>query len=93
MTKFDIEKLSKMAKFRLHEEEVENAEAIMEFLIADFDEIAKVDTKDTKPFVYAVNLPNRLRKDEVINTFDREILLQNAPDKSDGYFKVPKTVE
>ena len=34
-----------------------------------------------------------LRKDEVVNTFTQEQVLQNAPEKKDGAFLVPLTVE
>ena len=36
---------------------------------------------------------NVFRKDEVVQSVDRELILQNAPAKKDGSFKVPKTVE
>ncbi|MGI6268468.1 MAG: Asp-tRNA(Asn)/Glu-tRNA(Gln) amidotransferase subunit GatC [Acutalibacteraceae bacterium] len=36
---------------------------------------------------------NAFREDEVTPSVDRELLLSNAPNKKDGYFKVPKTVD
>jgi len=36
---------------------------------------------------------NVLREDVVKESYDREIILENAPSKEDGCFKVPKVVE
>ena len=36
---------------------------------------------------------NSFREDEVKPSFDRELILQNAPDRDDETFIAPKTVE
>jgi aspartyl-tRNA(Asn)/glutamyl-tRNA(Gln) amidotransferase subunit C len=38
-------------------------------------------------------IKNVFRKDEVVASYDRESLLENAPEQKDGCYKVPKTVE
>ncbi len=43
----------------------------------------KISDKDATPF----------RQDEAKKRFDRETLLQNAPDPEDGFFKVPKILD
>ena len=42
---------------------------------------------------HAFPVVNVFREDEVRESMDRELILQNAPAKKDGCFLVPKTVE
>ena len=35
---------------------------------------------------------NVLRKDEVVNFNNRELLLQNAPSQDEGMFRIPKVI-
>ena len=91
--KVNIEKLSVMAKLNLHEDEKEKAGKYAEFLAADFEKFKDVDTDGVKPYINAIELTNVLREDKVLKKIDRETLLANAPDRSKGCFKVPKTLE
>ena len=89
----NIRKLSKMAKLNLPEDESEKIEKYMEILVKDLERLAEVDTDNVKPFVHATERTNVLREDKVVKEIDKETLLANAPEQSNGYFKVPKTVE
>ena len=91
--KLEVMKLAKMAKFNLLNDEVKKIEDRAEFLMSDLDKLANVNTQDTEPLVYANELTNVLREDTVVKTITRVELLANAPDKTDEYFRVPKTVE
>ena len=91
--KIDVNKLSKMAKFNVSSDEATQFEARAEFLVEDFKKLTEVDTKDVNPLIYASELTNVIREDKVIKTISREALLANAPDSTEEYFRVPKTVE
>ena len=89
----DVNKLSKMAKFNVSSDEAAQFEARAEFLVEDFKKLAEVDTENMKPLIYAAELTNIIREDKVNKTISREALLANAPDRTEEYFRVPKTVE
>ena len=89
----NVQKLSKMAKLNLPEAESEKMEKYMEVLVTKFDKLAEAGTDDVKPLIHATERTNVLRKDKVVKTISKETLLANAPERADGYFKVPKTVE
>ena len=57
------------------------------------DRLNTLDTDGIEPMSHAFPVRNVFRKDEVVPSVDRELILQNAPAKKDGSFKVPKTVE
>ena len=42
---------------------------------------------------HVLPVTNVFRKDEVVQSYDRDAILANAPDSDEGAFRVPKTVE
>jgi len=91
--KFNVKKLAKMAKFNVSDDEALKIEKRTELLMEDLEKLEGVNTKDVKPLIYANELTNVLREDKVVKTIAREELLKSAPDRTDEYFRVPKTVE
>jgi aspartyl-tRNA(Asn)/glutamyl-tRNA(Gln) amidotransferase subunit C len=57
------------------------------------DSLNELDTENVEPMSHVFDLKNVFRADETVKRDNREDLLKNAPDKKDGCFKVPKTVE
>ncbi|MDH7500300.1 MAG: Asp-tRNA(Asn)/Glu-tRNA(Gln) amidotransferase subunit GatC, partial [candidate division NC10 bacterium] len=46
-----------------------------------------------EPTYHVLDLVNVLREDEVRPSLPREIALANAPERADGFFKVPRIIE
>ena len=82
-----------MAKLNLPAEEAETISRTAETLQAAFDQLAAIETAQTKPMVTVLDLHTVLREDVVNQTISRETLLDTAPEQYDGYFQVPKTLE
>lgn len=94
---FDIKEAQNLAKLsRLEFTDDELKEYIKEFkaTLQQVSEIEKVDVSSLKSEQLddIVDITN-LRKDNVVNTFTQQQVVQNAPDKKDGAFLVPITVE
>ena len=81
-----IEYVGILAKLELSEEEKEAAKA-------DMGQLNELDTEGTEPLSHIFSVSNVFREDIVENGDDRENLLANAPEKKNGAFVVPKTVE
>jgi len=64
-------------------------EAIIEFA----DQINSLDISDIEPTAHVIPINNVFRKDLVRPSTDRDKLLQNAANKENGCFSVPKVVE
>ncbi len=62
-------------------------------IIGYMDKLNTLDTDGIEPMSHAFPVRNVFREDKVVPSVDREVILQNAPAKKDGSFKVPKTVE
>ncbi len=57
------------------------------------NQLQKIDTTGIEPMTHIASMENVWRDDVVYNHIDRDLLLENAPAKEDGYIFVPQVVE
>lgn len=88
-----IEYVGILAKLELSEEEKASAKKEMGLMLDYIDKLNELDTEGIIPMSHVFPINNVFREDVVENGDDRENILKNAPEKKDGAFKVPKTVE
>lgn len=89
MNEIDIEKIAKLAKLRLTDEEAEKAKTMLSLAENNFNllpnpaqcEISSI-SKDIAFF----------REDVISDSLERDILLQNAPQTQDNAFVVPRII-
>lgn len=82
-----------LAKLELSDMEKEKAKEDMTKLLDYIDKLNELDTDNVEPMSHIFPLNNVFREDVVTNGDDSENMLCNAPEKKDGCYKVPKTVE
>ena len=82
-----------LAKLELSPEEKEAAKKDMGRMLDYIDKLNELDTSGVEPMSHVFPVHNVFREDVVTNGDDREEILANAPEKKDGAFKVPKTIE
>ena len=58
-----------------------------------FSALDGFDTSKAEPLVTVLEVHNILREDIAEKFIRREELLKNAPEQSDGYFRVPATID
>ena len=88
-----IEYVGILAKLDLSDEEKEAAKKDMGRMLDYIDMLNELDTEGVEPMSHIFPLNNVFREDVVENGDDREHMLVNAPQKKDGAYKVPKTIE
>ena len=88
-----IDYVADLSRLHLSEEEKVRAEKDLGSVLTHIDMLNELDTETIEPLSHTFPIKNVFRADEVRPSYDRETLLSNAPQKKDGYFKVPKTVE
>lgn len=88
-----IEYVGILAKLELSGEEKEQAKKDMESMLDYVDKLNELDTDGVEPMSHVFPVNNVFREDIVTNGDDREEILANAPERKDGVFVVPKTVE
>ena len=88
-----IDYVADLSRLQLTQEEKEKAETDLGSILTYIDKLNELDTTGVEPMSHAFPVKNVFRADEVAPSAQRDVLLQNAPVKQDGCFKVPKTVE
>ncbi len=82
-----------LAKLELSGEERQQAKKDMERMLDYIDKLNELDTSGVEPMSHAFPVQNVFREDVVTNTDMRDAMLENAPQRRDGSFVVPRTVE
>ena len=85
--------LEELSRLKLDEEEKEKAKDSLSKIIGYIDVLSKLDTENEKEMSHTFEFSNVFREDVLKTSYKSEEILKNAPDKKDGCFKVPKTVE
>lgn len=88
-----IEYLEELSRLELNNDEKKIIKKDLGDILDYVDTLNEIDTENIEGVSHPFTFTNAFREDEVINTDNREDILKNAPDKKDGAFKVPKTVE
>ena len=86
-----IEYVSNLSKLYLTDEEKITTHRDMDRMLKFFDIMDEIDTDNIKPLTHLLDEYNMMREDNVI-IYDREQLLELAPDRVDEYYVVPRTV-
>ena len=92
ISKEEIIHIAKLASLNLSEAEIERYAKDMTEILDFANMINSVDTDQIKETIAANENYNVFRKDEVIPSTDRDVLLQNAPSKDEGMFRIPKVI-
>lgn len=88
-----IEYLAELAKLELDESIINKVQDRIEMFSGYAKKLAEIDTEDIKPLINMNNEINVLREDKVGSSLDRDIVLNNAPEKMYGCIKVKKIIE
>ena len=89
----DIKKYEAVAMLDLSDDESDRLCEIAGAMAKSFERLEKIDTRDVSPLVSVIDRHTVLREDIVQKSLTRDEILANAPEQSDGYFRVPGTLE
>ncbi len=89
----DVEHVADLARMYITDEEKKALESELSAIIDFADKLSEADTDGIEPAAHAIHIQNVFRKDEIIPSYKREELIENAPDKQAGCFAVPRIVE
>ena len=88
-----IEYVGILSKLELSDQEKEQAKKDMGRMLDYIDMLNELDTSQVEPMSHVFPVYNVFREDVVVNEYQRDEILVNAPEQKDGQFQVPKTVE
>jgi aspartyl-tRNA(Asn)/glutamyl-tRNA(Gln) amidotransferase subunit C len=91
--KMDIEKVARLARVQLSEEEKVTFGNQLEQILTYMEQLNRLDTAGVEPTSHAIPIHNAFREDDVTNSFPKEEVLGIAPAEEDGQFRVPRIIE
>ncbi len=92
ISKEEVEHIAKLACLNLSEAEKERYAGDMTEILEFANMINSVNTDEVNETIGANENYNVFRKDEIVQTVDKESLLQNAPSQEDGMLQIPKVI-
>jgi aspartyl-tRNA(Asn)/glutamyl-tRNA(Gln) amidotransferase subunit C len=93
MSDIDIKRISYLAKLKLPSEKEEFYANSLKDIIKWVDNLKQIDTSEVKPLHNVTENTESIRSDEVEKNNSVEDVLNNAPERANNFFKVPKVVE
>ncbi len=93
LNKDDVKKVATLARIRMDEEQLVRMAPQLSKIIGFVEQLAEVNTDNVEPLANVVNIALTLRDDVANDGNCADKVLSNAPEKTQGYFVVPKVVE
>ena len=93
MDQTGIEKLAKLAKLRIDEDQIDELSRSISDVLALVDTLSQADLGDVSPMAHPLDAIQSLREDKVTESDERDKLLSNAPAVENALFLVPKVID
>jgi aspartyl-tRNA(Asn)/glutamyl-tRNA(Gln) amidotransferase subunit C len=88
----DVEHVAALARLSFTDEEKAKLTGQLNTILAYMEQLNQLDTTGVEPLSHVIELNNVFREDVLTSSVTREEALQNAPAKSEKFFKVPKVI-
>jgi aspartyl-tRNA(Asn)/glutamyl-tRNA(Gln) amidotransferase subunit C len=88
----DIEYVAKLARIALTGEEIERFSKELGELLGHVNALAELDTQSVAATAQVVESRNVNRPDAPRACLDREVVLDEAPQRQGGFFRVPRII-
>lgn len=93
VSKEDVKHIANLARLEISEKELDKYTEDLSNIVDYATTLSNIDVSGVDPTNHILDIKNVFRKDEVKDSYDREEILKNAPDKQAGCISVPKVVE
>ena len=88
-----IKHTAKLARISLDEKKIDNLSKDLSNIFKFIEKLNKANTDKVKPLSSILDHPLRLREDKVNDGNIRDQILENAPNRNEDFFIVPKVIE
>ena len=89
----DVLKVAKLARLNIPKEKISTYTAQLESILRYVSQLQDVDTTNVPPTTRAVEIPNVTREDSVSKTTIRDKILDQAPERKESFYSVPKIMQ
>ena len=81
--------VAKLARLKLNDEEIERMASELSGILEHIERISELDLDGVEPTSHVIPLENVLRPDQPRPSWDRDEMLERAPDPASGAYRVP----
>ena len=81
--------VARLARLKLSDDDVERMSKELSGVLEHVEKIQELDLEGVEPTSHVVELENVLRPDEPRPSWERDRILEGAPDPAHGSFRVP----
>ena len=93
ISKKDVDKIARLAKLELSEEERERYASQLDSIVAYVEKLSEVDTSGIEPLAHVNDLMNVWREDKSRSSLSEEEVFKNSPKHDKEFFLVPKVLK
>jgi len=93
LPKSDVCKVARLARLEMNDTEIEAARTQLSGIFTLIAQMQAVDTQGIAPMSHAQDVSQRLRRDAVTETNQRELFQSIAPQVEAGLYLVPQVIE
>ncbi len=89
----EVKHIALLARLELSEEEIEQYTKQLNDILIYMEKLNQVGTETVEPLAHPFFTKTVFRDDIVMPSLSQEKAIENAPQKANGFFKVPKIIE
>ncbi len=89
----DVMNIAKLSRLALTDEEVKLYSSQLNGILQYVEKLKELDTEGIDPTSHVLDLRNVMREDKAVPSLPVEDVLKNAPDRKDGFYRVPRIIE
>ena len=93
ITSADVEHIARLARLGLTKGDKDKFRRQLDEILNYMEKLDELEMEGVEPLTHVLPLTNVLRRDEARPGLERESVLRNAPERKEGYFKVPPVIE
>ncbi|MFH0983866.1 MAG: Asp-tRNA(Asn)/Glu-tRNA(Gln) amidotransferase subunit GatC [Planctomycetota bacterium] len=82
-----------LSRLKLSDEEIIRLAGELSAIVSYMDQLNELDTTEVPPMAHALPVVNIFRDDVAMPSPGVEVILANAPQRQDGFFRVPKVLD
>lgn len=93
LTPAEVKKIASLARLKMDSKEAATYGEQLSNILDYIGKLNEIDTSDVEPTSNVVGLTNVTREDKEVPSLSQSDALKNAPDPSNGFYRVPKIIE
>ena len=92
ITKEIVERVAELSRIKLDDTAIDKMQTELGAVLDYMEILNSIDTEGVEPLSHVFPITNVMRDDLVSDSYNREEILKNSPERTEETFVVPKTV-